>query len=130
MYGADITIDNLPQEINRDEQAISFKKGCYLGQEVVARMHARGQVAKKLVGLRVRGDALPIAGAGALVKRDDHPAALVHYARAMDAAQEVGDHNMVTSVLSMKSHLAWSERDPPRAIGLAAAGRRERCAEQ
>lgn len=56
---------------------------------------------------------------------DNHPAALQHYARAMDAAQEVGDTNMTTSVLSMKSHLAWSERDPARAIGLAAAGRRE-----
>jgi transcriptional regulator with XRE-family HTH domain len=55
----------------------------------------------------------------------DHPAALLHYARAMDAAQEVGDHNMITSVLSMKSHLAWSERNPAQAIGLAAAGRRD-----
>jgi transcriptional regulator with XRE-family HTH domain len=56
---------------------------------------------------------------------DDHPAALQHYARAMDAAQEVGDDNMTTSVLSMKSHLAWSERDAARAIGLASAGRRD-----
>jgi transcriptional regulator with XRE-family HTH domain len=55
----------------------------------------------------------------------DHAAALLHYARAMDAAQEVGDHNMITSVLSMKSHLAWSERDAAQAIGLAAAGRRD-----
>jgi transcriptional regulator with XRE-family HTH domain len=55
---------------------------------------------------------------------DDHPASLLNYARAMDAAQEVGDDDMQTSVLSMKSHLAWSERDAGRAIGLAAAGRR------
>lgn len=54
----------------------------------------------------------------------DHTAALAHYDRAMDAAQEIGDHNMVTSVLSLKSHLAWSERDAPHAVGLAAAGRR------
>jgi folate-binding protein YgfZ len=44
------------------ERAVSMTKGCYLGQEIVARMHARGQVAKKLVGLRVEGDALPMAG--------------------------------------------------------------------
>ena len=44
------------------ERAVSLTKGCYLGQEIVARMHARGQVAKKLVGLRVEGDALPMAG--------------------------------------------------------------------
>lgn len=55
----------------------------------------------------------------------DHTAALLHYGRAMDAAQEAGDPNMITSILSMRSHLAWSERDPARAIGLAAAGRRD-----
>jgi tetratricopeptide (TPR) repeat protein len=56
---------------------------------------------------------------------DDRAGALLHYARAMDAAREVGDDNMTTSVLSMESHLAWSEQDAGRAIGLAAAGRRE-----
>ena len=35
---------------------------CYVGQEVVARMHGRGQVAKKLVGIRMDDVALPIAG--------------------------------------------------------------------
>jgi folate-binding protein YgfZ len=44
-------------------RAVSVTKGCYLGQEIVARMHARQQVAKQLVGLRVNADALPIAGA-------------------------------------------------------------------
>jgi folate-binding protein YgfZ len=50
-----------PQEFAR---AVSVTKGCYLGQEIVARMHARGQqVAKQLVGLRLDDDSLPIAGA-------------------------------------------------------------------
>jgi len=39
-FGIDITDDNLPQEIDRTEQAISFTKGCYLGQETVARIDA------------------------------------------------------------------------------------------
>ncbi|WP_219419407.1 tetratricopeptide repeat protein [Pseudonocardia nigra] len=52
-------------------------------------------------------------------------AALAHYDRAMDAAQETGDHNMVTSVLSLKSHLAWSQHDAVRAVGLAEAGQRD-----
>jgi transcriptional regulator with XRE-family HTH domain len=82
---------------------------------------ARGPVRQKLV--RLAAEYRQFAGWMG-EDTDDHAAALVHYARAMDAAQEVGDHNMVTSVLSMKSHLAWSERDPARAIGLAAAGRR------
>lgn len=48
-YGLDITDQNLPQEVNRDAQAISFTKGCYLGQETVARIDALGHVNKKLV---------------------------------------------------------------------------------
>ncbi|HTW95027.1 MAG TPA: glycine cleavage T C-terminal barrel domain-containing protein, partial [Tepidisphaeraceae bacterium] len=39
-------------------------KGCYLGQEIVARMHARGQLARQIVGFRVDGDFLPLAGTG------------------------------------------------------------------
>jgi tRNA-modifying protein YgfZ len=44
-------------------RAVSFTKGCYLGQEIVARMHARGQVAKQVVGVKFDGDTLPMAGA-------------------------------------------------------------------
>jgi transcriptional regulator with XRE-family HTH domain len=83
---------------------------------------ARGPVRARLV--RLAGEYRQFAGWMG-EDTDDHPAALLHYARAMDAAQEVGDDNMQTSVLSMKSHLAWSEQDAARAIGLAAAGRRD-----
>ena len=61
-YGRDITEDNLPQEVNRDEQAISFNKGCYLGQETVARIDALGHVNRLLVGLRWETPLVPQAG--------------------------------------------------------------------
>ena len=48
LYGVDISVENLPQEIARDTQAINFKKGCYLGQETVARIDALGHVNKLL----------------------------------------------------------------------------------
>ncbi len=51
-FGSDINDENLPQEVGRDEQAISFTKGCYLGQETVARIDAMGHVNRKLVGLK------------------------------------------------------------------------------
>ncbi|WP_246114454.1 CAF17-like 4Fe-4S cluster assembly/insertion protein YgfZ [Rubripirellula tenax] len=54
-YGADMTDANLPQEADRDDQTISFTKGCYLGQETVARLDALGQVQKKLVLWTIRG---------------------------------------------------------------------------
>jgi hypothetical protein len=49
--GVDIDDTNLPQEVGRDRQAISFTKGCYLGQETVARIDAHGHVNRRLVGL-------------------------------------------------------------------------------
>jgi len=57
--------------------------------------------------------------------RMDRVGATGHYDRAMEAAQEIGDHDMITSVLSLKSHLAWSAGDAGRAVGLAKAGQRE-----
>lgn len=44
----------LPQECGL-EGAISYRKGCYLGQEIMARIEARGKVRRKLVGLRLDG---------------------------------------------------------------------------
>lgn len=52
LFGREITADNLPQEIGRDAKAISFTKGCYLGQETVARIDALGHVNRMLVGVR------------------------------------------------------------------------------
>ena len=57
--GVDVTIDNLPQEVDRDEKSISFNKGCYLGQETVARLDALGRVnwlLRGFVGPRGEGD--------------------------------------------------------------------------
>ena len=55
----DITEQNLPQEIARNQQAISFKKGCYLGQETVARIDALGHVNQTLVGIKFAGEVVP-----------------------------------------------------------------------
>jgi folate-binding protein YgfZ len=63
IFGIDFDETVLPAETGLLARAVSFTKGCYLGQEIVARMHARGQVARQLVGIRMDDDALPIAGA-------------------------------------------------------------------
>jgi tRNA-modifying protein YgfZ len=59
LFGTDITPDNLPQEVGRDAHAISFTKGCYLGQETVARIDAIGHVNRLLVGLKFSGETIP-----------------------------------------------------------------------
>jgi glycine cleavage system T protein len=54
LYCVDFTEDNLLLEVGLDH-AVSFTKGCYLGQEVVERIRSRGHVNKKLVGLILEG---------------------------------------------------------------------------
>lgn len=56
--------ETLPAEARLVERAVSFTKGCYTGQEVVARMHSRGRVGHLLVGIALAPDApLPAPGA-------------------------------------------------------------------
>lgn len=62
LFGKDISDKNLPQEVARDALAISFVKGCYLGQETVARIDALGHVNKTLVGLKFAGSEIPSTG--------------------------------------------------------------------
>jgi folate-binding protein YgfZ len=52
VYAAEIDTEVLPQETGQEKRAVSFTKGCYTGQEVVARIHYRGHVNRHLRGLR------------------------------------------------------------------------------
>ena len=70
LFGPDISVKNLPQEIARDPLAISFVKGCYLGQETVARIDALGHVNKTLVGVRFAGPEIPAPGLELLANAD------------------------------------------------------------
>ncbi|QDV32434.1 CAF17-like 4Fe-4S cluster assembly/insertion protein YgfZ [Tautonia plasticadhaerens] len=58
----DVTDKNLPQELGRDDRAISFVKGCYLGQETVARLDALGHVNRLIRGLVIEADSPPNPG--------------------------------------------------------------------
>lgn len=63
-FGLDFDRGNYPQEAGLAERAVSFAKGCYLGQEVVCTLQDRGQLRRQLVHLRAEpGDADPEAGA-------------------------------------------------------------------
>lgn len=55
-FGVDMDETNLAPEAGVDRQAISYTKGCYIGQEVIARLRSYGQVAKALRGLRLEKD--------------------------------------------------------------------------
>ncbi len=62
LFGTDITDENLPQEIGRNKQAISFTKGCYLGQETVARIDAMGHVNRLLARVKFASADIPASG--------------------------------------------------------------------
>ncbi len=66
-YGVDMTEATIPLEAEL-QRAINFQKGCYIGQEVIARATYRGHMNKKLSGLLL-GDATPALGAE--LKRGD-----------------------------------------------------------
>ena len=60
LFGIDMTDDTIPLEAGIEERAISFSKGCYVGQEVIIRVLHRGhgRVARKLVALRLDGEVM------------------------------------------------------------------------
>ena len=96
LYGTDFDDAHLPQEIARDDLAISFNKGCYLGQETVARIDALGHVNKRLCTLRFAKGDVPNAGT-----------------KLLSGEQEVG---AVTSA-------CWSPRDEaPLALAMIRRG--------
>src|SRR5262249_54198171 len=61
--GPDLNEEIVPPEANLEEKAFSLTKGCYPGQEVVARMDTYGNVRRHLVGLVVKGAVVPPKGA-------------------------------------------------------------------
>jgi tRNA-modifying protein YgfZ len=110
--GAEIQERTLPQEVRYDDlQGVSYTKGCYVGQETVARLHFRGHTNRELRGLiwhgvpELRDDAVigadgrPVGSLGsllvlpkvtvglAILRREVHPGAVVstggHYARVV-----------------------------------------------
>ena len=54
-FGADMDETNLPLECGIESRAVSYNKGCYIGQEVINRVHSFGHVNRELRGLRLRG---------------------------------------------------------------------------
>jgi folate-binding protein YgfZ len=65
LFHRDMDEDTIPLEAGIEGRAISFTKGCYVGQEVIIRVMHRGhgRVARKLVGLTLDGERVPVSGA-------------------------------------------------------------------
>ena len=58
-YGVDLDEATIPQEAGLNERAVSFTKGCYVGQETVARLFYRGKPNRHLRGLKLSAEVEP-----------------------------------------------------------------------
>jgi tRNA-modifying protein YgfZ len=69
----DMDADTIPLEAGLEHRAISFSKGCYVGQEVIVRVLHRGggRVAKRLVGLAIDGPDVPVARAAVKIDAEE-----------------------------------------------------------
>ncbi len=61
-FGAEMSVETMPAEAGIVERAISFTKGCYIGQEPVARLHYKGRPNRHLRGLELSAPAAPGTG--------------------------------------------------------------------
>ncbi|MBU3728040.1 MAG: aminomethyl transferase family protein [Phycisphaerales bacterium] len=71
IFMVDFGTASLPHETSLIDSRVSFTKGCYLGQEVVARMQSLGKPKQVIVAFKATRDALPAGGAQVFTRRDD-----------------------------------------------------------
>jgi folate-binding protein YgfZ len=112
-YGRDITDANLAQEVGRTKQAISFTKGCYLGQEPIARIDALGHVNQELRRLRLEAGEVPPAGCEVFSPDSDKPIGRV----------TSGAYSFVTQAPVALAYLRRGFTTPGTSVVLKQAGR-------
>jgi len=74
-YGRELDEEVFPAEAWLENKAVSLSKGCYMGQETVARIDTYGEVKRRLVGIAINGTSLPEHGSALTGKDDDARAA-------------------------------------------------------
>lgn len=103
-FGREIDDRVLPAEAGLDKRAVNFEKGCYPGQEPIARQHYRGRINRSLRALAVEGDELPeydaeltyetkVVGRVTSAARDDEAVLALAYVRVevpRDAVLDLG----------------------------------------
>jgi len=86
-YGIDIRERDLPQETSQ-EQALNFSKGCYIGQEIVERIRARGGVHRRFTGFNFDRQAPPPAGTK--IEREGREVGEITSVAALPSGKAVG----------------------------------------
>lgn len=109
--------DSLPHETGRLllAEAVSFTKGCYLGQEIVARMENLGHPKRVLVGIRFGNEVLPLAGSQILC--DDDEGAVIGAVTSSTVSPLLGGTAIALAVLK------WGSHHPDTRVNIIAEGR-------
>jgi folate-binding protein YgfZ len=107
--GVDIDESTIPQEAFLERDAVSFTKGCFIGQELVCRIDTRGHVNRFLRRLAITGAAVPAAGAD--VRLDGKAVGAV-----TSAASVPGEDRVVALAMLRR------EVEPPVAVTVAVDG--------
>jgi tRNA-modifying protein YgfZ len=89
-YGVDLDETVIPQEAGLNERAVSFTKGCYVGQETVARLYYKGKPNRLLRGLQLPSEPLPMTEPGTVLKLGDRTVGSVGSAVSSPALGRVG----------------------------------------
>ncbi len=121
--GAELDSRTIVQEAGLENEATSFTKGCYLGQELVARIQSRGHVNRRLRGIVVGGSTIPPVGAevfeaaAAAGGKDREEAGA-----ALGAEKPVGALTSVSESIALAAPIALayvrSEVEPPADVVL------------
>ena len=106
----DMNERTLPQELDRDQRAISFTKGCYLGQETVARLDSLGEVQKKLCLVQLDGFT-EMASGQALMKDDKEVGKLSSISPVQHAGKRLALATMRRGSTSPGSEFSIASRD-------------------
>ncbi|QDU35227.1 Aminomethyltransferase [Poriferisphaera corsica] len=104
----DYGTDSLPAETGIIDELVSFTKGCYLGQEIVARMHSRGHPKRILVGLKLDADKIPVAGS-AVTEEKNGESAIIGGITSSTASPLLGNQSIALAVMKWGKHRAGSK---------------------
>lgn len=123
MFHIDFGPDSLPAEAGvwTVEQAVNLNKGCYLGQEAVARMHNLSHPKRVIAGLKLPADALPVAGSQVFEPDPDKRA------RAPRGGQVGGITSSTLSPLMGRAGIAlavmkWGKHRPGEKVAVPVGG--------
>ena len=119
IYNLDFGPDSLPHETGVLEDRVSFTKGCYLGQEVVARIHALGHPRQRLVALRLdqTDGPMPLPDTGTSVYPEHDPGG-----KLIGAITSSTISPMLGAQLIMFAMVRYAQSEPGTRFSLIAEG--------